>query len=100
MESNINLERFAELIAMKPRDLSRVINTHFKLNFFDFINGLRIEEAKRLLESPLHTQDAILDIVFKAGFNSVPSFQRHFSRTVGVTPTEYRKQASMKKTDV
>ena len=35
LESNINLERFAELIAMKPRDLSRVINTHFKLNFFD-----------------------------------------------------------------
>ncbi|MES2822026.1 MAG: helix-turn-helix transcriptional regulator [Pseudomonadota bacterium] len=92
LESNINLERFAECIDMKPRDLSIIINTHYKLNFFEFINSLRIEEAKYLLSSPEHIQDTVLEIIHKSGFNSQSSFQRFFKRLVGVTPTEYRKQ--------
>lgn len=97
LESNINLERFANDISMKPRDLSRIINTHYNVTFFDFINGFRIEEAKRLLASAEHAQDSILEIIFKSGFNSQASFQRHFNRIVGTTPTEYRKKVHAEK---
>ena len=94
LENNINLERFANLIDMKPRDLSRIINNHYQMTFFDFVNGLRIEEAKRLLSATEYAQESIIDIVFKSGFNSQASFHRHFSRLVGCTPTEYRKKMS------
>ena len=91
LESQVNLERFAEQINLKPRDLSALLNNHYKQNFFEFINGHRVNEAKRLLASPECAQDTILDIIYRSGFNSQSAFHRFFKRLEGVTPTEYRK---------
>jgi AraC-like DNA-binding protein len=91
-ESQINLERFAEQIGIKPRELSTIINDHYQQNFFEFINGLRVEEAKRLLAAPECAGDTVLDILYKSGFNSQSAFHRFFKRMVGMTPSEYRKQ--------
>jgi AraC-like DNA-binding protein len=93
LENNINLDRFAEMAGLKPRELSLILHAHYKLNFFEFINGLRLEEAKRLLASPEHAGLSILDIIYKSGFNSQSAFQRFFKRVVGSTPSEYRRQA-------
>lgn len=93
LENNINLERFAEAAGLKPRVLSSILHAHYKLNFFDFINGLRVEEAKRLLADPAMAEVSILDIIYKSGFNSQSSFQRIFKRATGCTPTEYRRTA-------
>ncbi len=93
LESNINLERFAEQIGLRPRDVSAVLKLHYQSNFFEFINGYRVEEAKRLLALPEYKDETILEVIFKSGFNSPSAFHRFFKRMVGVTPTEYRKQA-------
>lgn len=92
LESQINLERFAEQIGIKPRELSTIINDHYQQNFFEFINSQRVEEAKRLLASPECAGDTVLDILYKSGFNSQSAFHRFFKRMVGMTPSEYRKQ--------
>jgi AraC-like DNA-binding protein len=91
-ESQINLERFADQIGIKPRELSTIINDHYHQNFFEFINGRRVEEAKRLLAAPECAGDTVLDILYKSGFNSQSAFHRFFKRIVGMTPSEYRKQ--------
>lgn len=91
LDSQINLERFAERIGLRPRELSTIINNHYQQNFFEFINGHRIEEAKRLLIDPQSQGLTILDIVFQSGFNSQSAFQRFFKRLVGVAPSEYRR---------
>lgn len=93
LESQINLERFAEQVGVKPRELSAIINDHYQQNFFEFINSQRVGEAKRLLASPECAGDTVLDILFKSGFNSQSAFHRFFKRMVGMTPSEYRKQA-------
>lgn len=93
LESQINLERFAEQIGVKPRELSTIINDHYQQNFFEFINSQRVEEAKRLLASAECAGDTVLDILYKSGFNSQSAFHRFFKRMVGMTPSEYRKQA-------
>ncbi|PUA29045.1 MAG: DNA-binding protein [Cellvibrio sp. 79] len=93
LESQINLERFAELVGVKPRELSTIINDHYQQNFFEFINSQRVEEAKRLLAAPECVGDTVLDILYKSGFNSQSAFHRFFKRMVGMTPSEYRKQA-------
>ena len=101
MENNINLERFSELAGLKTKDVSLVVNLHYKLNFFEFINGLRLEEAKRMLTSPEFEDVSILDIIYKSGFNSQSAFQRFFKKVVGCTPTEYRRiNAQTNKSDV
>jgi AraC-like DNA-binding protein len=93
LESNINLERFAEQIGLRPRDASAVLKTHYKSNFFEFINGYRVAEAKRLLALTEFKDETILELIYKSGFNSPSAFHRFFKRIVGVTPTEYRKKA-------
>jgi AraC-like DNA-binding protein len=90
LESNINLERFAEQIGLKPRDISAILKMHYQSNFFEFINRYRVEEAKRLLLLPELKDETILEIIYKSGFNSPSAFHRFFKRMVGVTPTEYR----------
>lgn len=92
LESNINLERFAEQTGLKARDISAVLKTHYQSNFFEFINRYRVEEAKRLLVSPEFKNDTVLEIIYKSGFNSPSAFHRFFKRMVGVTPTEFRQR--------
>ena len=92
LESNINLERFAEQIGLKPRDISAILKMHYQSNFFEFINRYRVEEAKRLLASPELKDETILEIIYKSGFNSPSAFHRFFKRMVGVTPTEFRQR--------
>ena len=93
LESQINLERFAEQVGIKARELSTIINDHYQQNFFEFINSQRVEEAKRLLASPECAGDTVLDILYKSGFNSQSAFHRFFKRMTGMTPSEYRKRA-------
>lgn len=90
LESQINLERFSEQIGLRARDVSSIINSHYNSNFFEFMNGYRVEEAKRLLTADENKDDTILDIIYKSGFNSQSAFHRFFKRIVGVTPSEYR----------
>lgn len=92
LESNINLERFAEQIGLKPRDISAILKMHYQSNFFEFINRYRVEEAKRLLIAPEFKDETILEIIYKSGFNSPSAFHRFFKRMVGITPTEYRQK--------
>lgn len=99
LESQINLERFAEHIGVKARDVSMILNSHYNSNFFEFINGFRVLEAKRLLLLPECQGDTILDIIYKSGFNSQSAFHRFFKRITGMTPSEYRKQAQATQAD-
>jgi AraC-like DNA-binding protein len=53
------------------------------------VQTLRIEEAKRLLET---TGDAIDTIVEAVGYDDPASFRRLFKRLTGVTPGRYRQR--------
>lgn len=92
LESNINLERFADQIGLKPRDISAILKMHYQSNFFEFINRYRVEEAKRLLVLPELKDETILEIIYKSGFNSPSAFHRFFKRMVDMTPTEFRQR--------
>ena len=92
LESNINLERFADQIGLKPRDISAILKMHYQSNFFEFFNRYRVEEAKRLLVLPELKDETILEIIYKSGFNSPSAFHRFFKRMVDMTPTEFRQR--------
>ena len=92
LESNINLERFSEQVGLKPRDVSAILKMHYQSNFFEFINGYRVGEAKQLLVDPRYKDETILEIIYKSGFNSPSAFHRFFKRMVGVTPTQFRQR--------
>jgi len=88
MEPDITLDRLAEALHVMPRDLSMLINRHFGVNYYEFINRYRIEEAKRLLTESKGV--TITDIYLTVGFNSKSVFYTFFKKLEGVTPTKYR----------
>ena len=53
----------------------------------EYVTRVRLEKAKTLLVDP---SLRISEVVFAAGFGSIPQFNSVFKRYVGVPPTEYR----------
>ncbi len=92
LSSQLTLERFAELVQAPPRQVSAVINSCYHQTFHEFINGFRIEEARRLLHDPECQHLAIFEVAKRAGFNSKPTFNRLFKCCVGATPSAFRRQ--------
>ncbi len=93
MEPDITLDTLAESLAIKPRDLSTLINRHFGINYYEFINRYRIDEAKRMLSSVNYKSSTITDIYLEVGFNSKSVFYTFFKKFEGTTPTQYRQNA-------
>ncbi len=86
---DIRLDTLAARLDISRHHASQVINEHFSVNFFDFINEYRIREAERLLTST-KTQLSITDIAFQSGFNNRVSFYKAFKKIEGTTPSAYR----------
>jgi len=60
------------------------------LKYSDWITGLRIEDAKRmLLEHPEWTSEAIAE---NCGFTTREYFHRIFRSTIGMTPAQYQQR--------
>jgi len=57
------------------------------LTLMDYVARVRLEKAKALLSDP---SLRISEIVFAAGFGSIPQFNSVFKQIVGVSPTVYR----------
>jgi len=92
LEPELNLDKLAGLIAVKPKVLSQVINELLQQNFFEFVNFYRIEDAKKLLVNPKDKKITVLEVMYEVGFNSKSSFNTLFKRNTGLTPSDYKKQ--------
>ncbi|WP_033931114.1 helix-turn-helix domain-containing protein [Vibrio cholerae] len=93
--SQLTLTQLSAQLNLAPNYLSQVINQNFEMNFFDYINGYRIEYAKRKLSGLDGNQSNILDIAFSSGFNSKSAFYTAFKKHTGVTPSEYKLSANI-----
>lgn len=88
-DSRLTLRGLCQEIKENPHYVSQVINQNLQSNFYDFVNGNRIESAKRALES--EPGKTVLEIALEVGFNSKSTFNAAFRRHAGMTPTEYRQ---------
>jgi AraC-like DNA-binding protein len=92
LKSNITLDALSEFIDVPARELTAILNGHFKMNFYEFINNYRIKEAKEILAADSNQEKTISDIFLAVGFNSKSVFNTFFKKNVGITPSEFRKQ--------
>ena len=92
LKSNITLDTLSELIDVPARELTALLNGHFKMNYYEFINNYRIKEAKLILAQDVNQEKTISDVFLAVGFNSKSVFNTFFKKNVGVTPTDFRKQ--------
>lgn len=89
LEPNISLQKLAKNVNTTPNYLSQTLNEKLDMNFFDYVNKHRIENAVELLRN---SNTSVLDIAMESGFNSKSSFYVAFKKVTGMTPSEFRKQ--------
>lgn len=83
----IHIAELADCVHMSERNFARVFKKESGMTPGAFYDGLRIEHAKRLLES---SDLQIAEIALSAGFSSDSLFRKAFIKLVKVTPTQYR----------
>lgn len=88
----LTLTDLAARLNIHPNHLSQVINEIEGVNFYDYINYLRIEEFKRLVALPENQKFTLLALAFDCGFNSKSVFNRFFKKATNLSPSEYVKQ--------
>lgn len=93
LDSDLTMQLFSEQLQIPSHHVSQVINERLQKNFFEFVNGYRVEEAKRLLLDPSLQHYTILAIAFEAGFNSKTTFNTVFKKYTGTTPSKFRENA-------
>jgi len=96
LESEITINRLADLLGTSIHKLSQVINEEHNRNFFDFINYYRINEVKKLLSDSTIDDFKIESIAYDCGFNSKSSFYAIFKKHTHLTPTEYRLRQTIR----
>ena len=89
LRHDISLAVFAKEIKIPQRKLSFAINGYLKCNFFEFVNRMRIEEAKHLMQK-LDTSNLNIDSIYAdCGFRSRSSFYMVFKKMTGKTPVAW-----------
>ena len=82
------IRQVIELADIPQRTLKRRFKAATGVTLIDYLQNLRIEEAKRLLESG---QMPVDEISLQSGYEDASFFRRLFKRRTGLTPSQYRR---------
>jgi transcriptional regulator GlxA family with amidase domain len=83
----LGLEAIAARASMSVRSLTRHFRTHVGTTPLALLVRMRVDRARRLLES---TELSVDRVARESGFGSEASLRYHFTRSVGVAPQKYR----------
>jgi len=85
----ITLDLVSKKTGVALHDISRYINENLGINFNDFVNNKRIEEACKRLHNAEFQHLSYEGIGQSVGFSSKSTFYRSFKKFTGKTPGEY-----------
>ncbi len=81
------VERLADIGGVSPRSIARLFVTELGITPHEFVEGVRLDQARNLLES---TMLAVKTIAFDCGFSGPAQMRNAFQRRINVTPQQYR----------
>ncbi|SIT75763.1 AraC family transcriptional regulator [Pontibacter indicus] len=90
----LTLEEVASVANMSREAFCRFFKERTRKTLVTFLNELRLSNACQAL---LHSDQTIASIAFTCGFANLSHFNRVFIKTIGITPREFRRQASVTK---
>jgi two-component system response regulator YesN len=86
---NVSLADAAQRAFLSISHFSALFKKSTGQTFLNYLNHVRIHKAKLLLSE---TELKIYEIADQVGYVSMPTFNRVFKQTAGLTPAEYRKR--------
>ena len=87
VEEPINLAVVAQHVNVSRFHFCKLFKKATGMTLTEYVARVRVEKAKTLL---VDASVRISEVVFAAGFGSIPRFNSVFKRCVGMSPTEYR----------
>lgn len=87
----IGLKDVAESMYISPAYFSRIFKKETGISFVDFLNIIRIEKGKDLIES---TNMKIINISDAVGFEDQSYFTKVFKKKTGMTPAKYKQKVN------
>jgi AraC-like DNA-binding protein len=85
-----SIEDIANVCCISPSTLRRVFKQETGLGIKEFIIQIRINAAKRLLES---SDAKIAAVAYSVGYDSLSAFNREFRLVTGINPSDYRRSS-------
>jgi AraC-like DNA-binding protein len=89
LDSEFNLDKLSSDLNISKVKITLSLNMQLKTNFYQYINTLRVEEAKRLIDKKQEAN--FITIGYESGFKNKSTFYKYFKQNTGVTPSDYKK---------
>jgi len=87
----LSLGEIAEEVGLSRERLSRLFHESLGITFSDYLKEVRLGHARRRLAEG---REAITDIAYASGFQSLSQFNRRFKAAEGMSPSEYRRRSA------
>ena len=93
MDPDLNVNQVAAHFGITPTYATRVFKEHFGAGMLGFIQQVRVEQAKLLLQSG----ETVKEVAGRVGYRDPATLIRLFKRLEGVTPARFGKRAAAQK---
>lgn len=93
LDRKIYVSEIARELGLETRNFSAEFRRRHGMSFPDYLNVLRVEEARRLLAA---SNLPVTRIALETGFNNTAYFNRTFKRLTRLVPVEYRRRHGVK----
>ena len=95
-EPRLTRAELAIAAGLAEREVTRIVKAATGRTFNDYINALRIEDVRQMLDAKAQGQSdmTVLDIAYTAGFSSKSAFNDVFKRETGQTPSAWLRRAA------
>ena len=84
----LSLTQLSEYVYANPSTLSSEFNAGVGMSLSEYVTGLRVRHAQKLLDT---TDFSVPEIAQQAGFASAKYFREQFKRQTGLSPQGYRQ---------
>jgi two-component system response regulator YesN len=92
-DGDVSMAATAEAVFLSPGYFCTLFRQYTGQNYVDYVNGVRLGAACRLLSNSLMKT---YEVAFAVGFKDETYFTKLFKRQYGISPSEYRKRGVVK----
>jgi transcriptional regulator GlxA family with amidase domain len=92
LQGGFSLGQLARLLSVSERTLNRRFKQATGEAPLQYLQSLRVDVAKRLLQKKRLTVDAISE---RVGYRDLSTFRRLFKRETGLSPRDYQRRFSL-----